>query len=514
MTPARRRIAWIGLILVAYGWRVSGLDRQSLWRDEVDAIYFAVRSLAQTTSMFVQAAQNGPLYFLALRPWFHWMGTSEFVLRYPSVMAGTLSVPLLYQVGRQLLPPRAVGPISAAMAGAIFFAFNPYQVWYGQEGKMYATITCLALLATWLWLQGISRGRWWHWLGYLATVTVAMYMHLLMVLIVPLHLTWYFLAWPASRRHWRGYGLALTGLTVPYVPMVWWQWSFLTSAQKQTGFSFVPLDQVLTNLLTVHARGFAPPIDLLWLAPLIFLFGSGLLVGVMGIGDRQPNGGNLAAWRRFALLVSWLVLPVVFIYLLSLRQPVFTERYVIWIGPAVMLILGLGLQATASASGRAASAVVILFLIFVLALFSYFGWQQKVLTIKYDLRSAVASVFRQRDPRDLLILQIPHQEWSYRYFSSDFGPDPFARSDGRLGRWAGGPYTNYGQPDAEARAAVDVQMRNITRGAKDIWVMLSEAEMWDTRRLMDQWLAQHAVLVSSEAFPGVEVRHYQLHQDG
>ena len=145
-------------MLAAYAWRVIGLDRQSLWRDEVDAIYFAVRDLSETLRMFVQAAQNGPLYFLALRPWFAMMGTSEFVLRYPSVLAGVASVPLLWQVARRMLPDRRAGGLSIAMAAAIFMAFNPYQVWYGQEGKMYATITCLALLATWFWLTG-HRGR-------------------------------------------------------------------------------------------------------------------------------------------------------------------------------------------------------------------------------------------------------------------------------------------------------------------------------------------------------------------
>ena len=109
MKPAYRRPLLLSLVLAAFALRVFGLDRQSLWRDEVDAIYFAVRSLDETLSMFVQAAQNGPLYFLGLRPWFALMGTWEFVLRFPSAVAGTLSIPLLWQVGRQLLPERVDG---------------------------------------------------------------------------------------------------------------------------------------------------------------------------------------------------------------------------------------------------------------------------------------------------------------------------------------------------------------------------------------------------------------------
>ncbi len=223
MNVHRQRIFLLILTLLAFGWRMARLDFQSLWRDEVDAIYFAVRNLDETLRMFVQAAQNGPLYFLGLRPWFAVVGTSEFALRFPSVVAGALSTLLVWQVGRRLLPaapsasmPTTVAWVGVAEIGALFFALNPYQIWYGQEGKMYATVTCLALLSTWLWLRGIEAGGWRWWLAYLLVVSAALYVHLLMVLLIPLHLLWFGIAWPRARHHWRGYGLALAGLTLPY----------------------------------------------------------------------------------------------------------------------------------------------------------------------------------------------------------------------------------------------------------------------------------------------------------
>ena len=253
MNDHRRRLFLLIVTLAAFGWRSARLDFQSLWRDEVDAIYFAVRALDETLSMFVQAAQNGPLYFLTLRPWFAVVGSSEFALRFPSVAAGTLSTLLVWQVGRRLLPPDDRLPanarwINVAALGALFFALNPYQIWYGQEGKMYATVTCLALLATWLWLRGIDTGGWRWWLAYLGVVSAALYVHLLMVLLIPLHLLWFALAWPKARQHWRGYGLALAGLTLPYLPMLWWHWTMLTAPAKLSGFSFTPIDAMLSAL--------------------------------------------------------------------------------------------------------------------------------------------------------------------------------------------------------------------------------------------------------------------------
>ena len=209
----------------------------------------------------------------------------------------------------------------------------------------------------------------------------------------------------------------------------------------------------------------------------------------------------------------WLLLPVALIYLISLRQPVFTERYLIWIGPAAILVVALGLRVVAQNSGRIAPAVIVGFTAYILVFWSYGNWHQKTTPIKYDLRSAVAYIQAHRgDPNALLILQIPHQEWSYRYYTGDFGPNPFAGSDERMGRWIGGPYTNYGQPDDQARAAVDALLRPVTAPGGDVWLMLSEAEMWDARRLTDEWLNQHAVLAEQVDFPGVQVRKYQMKQ--
>ncbi len=531
----------LGLVLAAFALRVLGLDRQSLWRDEVDAIYFAVRDLNETLSMFVQAAQNGPLYFLGLRPWFGLMGTWEFVLRFPSAVAGTLSIPLLWQVARLLLPERvrqdsegaepaappaagtAAGDAAVASLAALFMTVNPYQVWYGQEGKMYATVTCLALLATYFWLRGLARGGAWPWVGYWLTVSAAMYMHLLMVLLIPVHFVWFWLAWPASRRRQRGYALALAGLTLPYLPMVWWHWWLLTSPDKLSGFNFTPLAQALEGLLFNHARGFISTIPTLWLAPVYFLGAAGLLLGAGQLAshsgraadgaadsDGDSRGITLTPWRRMALLMSWLILPVALILLISLRQPVFTERYVIWIGPAAMLALALGLRVLYTHSGRARIPIAAGFLIAVLGVWGYANWQQKTLTIKFDLRGAVQYVQAHRDPNQLLILQIPHQEWSFRYYSDSFRPNPFVDSDARLGRWVGGPYTNYGEPDAQARASVDAQLRQWTADSQDVWVMLSEAEMWDSRRLLDEWLNQHGIVVEQLELPGVAVRRYHL----
>ena len=595
-------IVLIIFIWIAFAWRVHAITEQSLWRDEVDAIFFALRPLADTVAMFKQTAQNGPLYFLSLRPWFRIVGSSEFALRFPSALAGTLSIPLLFQVARLLVDsPRAkrnnseqpsneqpsneqqssfistfrtdIANHSVPLAAAFFFAINPYQLWYGQEGKMYALIVALALLSSWFWLQGINRGDRKYWVAYLITTSISIYSHLLMVLIIPLHFLWFFIAWPQSRRQWKGYALALCGLTLPYLPMVLWQWDMLISTEKRTLFTFVPLEPMLKKVLFSQSRGpehislphFEDPI---WLAPIFFLGLAGLLLGIGEIWSRaKSNAAKVATdlsehrpaeevtgsetrsvatlsvsetsidaqhatpadtlpeetltgsldylnqWHRYGLIVSWLLVPIAFIYLLSTRQPVFVDRYIIWIAPAAMIILALGLKAVwrnAAALSIPLTAALVLYL---MLFWGYVGWQQKTTTNKYDLRSAITFVAERRQPNELLILQIPHVQYSYQYYSSDQGTDPFDGSSvERLGYWTSGLYTNRDNhlPEDQVAADVDTQMQGIIGNAETVWVIYSEAPMWDQKRFMEKWLEANSETLESEDFYHAHIRKYKF----
>ncbi|MEJ2209248.1 MAG: glycosyltransferase family 39 protein [Anaerolineae bacterium] len=498
----------MGLLLVAFGLQASGLVSQGLWRDEVDAIRFARRPLAALLETFRTPGQNGPLYYLLLRPWLELAGQGEFALRFFSTLFGVLAVALTARLGRRLFPARpAVGLLAALLA-----ATAPYLVWYGQEGKMYTLVVALVLLSTERYTAALLRGGWQRWLAYVVFTSLLFYVHLTAVLIVPAQALAFFLVGREVRRaRWKGWLASLAALTVPYLPLLAWQWPLLR-AGGQTGYAFVPLPQMVLSLLTSYSLGVVGHGAPWALVPFV-----ALLLAV-GLGRAWP-GRALRAPR--GILLCWLVVPVVGFFLVTLLRPIYTARYLIFVLPAYLLLLAVGLEAVARHSRLLAAAL----LLGLLALNGWGLWLQARTPLKADFRAATAYVVEHRAADDLLLFQIPYGRHSFDYYRSqqaaaESAPVP-GQGDFRLMlplvigggppaySWAEGLYTNAGMAPEEAAR----QMAALTAGYRGVWLVATEVPLWDERGLVQAWLEEHAVREEEAHFVRVDVYYYRLEGD-
>jgi len=83
-----------------------------------------------------------PLYFYFIHYWLRLFGTSEWVLRLPSVVFGALAVVLIFFLGSELFDP-LVGFVSS-----LLIAFMPEQIHYSQQARMYPLLALLAIAST------------------------------------------------------------------------------------------------------------------------------------------------------------------------------------------------------------------------------------------------------------------------------------------------------------------------------------------------------------------------------
>ncbi len=270
---------------------------------------------------------------------------------------------------------------------------------------------------------------------------------------------------------------------------MWWQLKLWHSSNFNPGFPFTPLDQMITVLLFGFARGFYPAPDVWSALPIIFL----TLAGVW-MGDSLIDSGRVShRLEPLAWLALWLLFPVLALFAISLRVPLFTDRYLIWIAPALWILVALGVVALRNYSRW----IALLALGSVIALNLLATNFQTHTFIKSDFRQAAAMVERQRSPGDVIMLMMPYVRYTYAYYAGNDFPliEP--------------PYTNAGATPAQ----VDAEMRQRLAGWRGVWLVSSEEEAWDRRGLVRAWLEAHGQPTVQQSFVRVEVVHYRLHQD-
>ncbi len=490
----------LALIWLAFALRAGRLDFQSLWRDEVDALRFATGPLSDLLTAFRAPGQNGPLFFLALRPWLAIAGQSEYALRFPSVLTGTLAVPTIYVLAGRLVGRRA------ALAATVLAATAPYLVWYGQEAKMYAALTLVVPLSLWLTIEAAQRGRWWRWLLLYLVTSLCFYMHLLAALIVPVQVLWLLLLPTTFRpaRRWAAAGAYMAAMAVPYLPLAGWQLNML-SLRVETGHPFVPLADILAVLAVAFSNGVLPVRTALSLAPAVLALLAG--VALWPAGARAGLIERLAAgtrWRGVALLAIWLLLPPLATYAISLRVPVFADRYLIWSMPAFLALAAAGVVALA-AIWRPLGLVALGGLLLVN---SGGLWAQGARPLKSDFRAAASFVLAHWQPGDLLIYQIPYIRYTFTYYSNGAGGSAGMSLPAAELPWMEGPYTNHGATEA----AVADEMARGTAGWRAAWLVASEVPMWDARHLTRKWLSAHGMITEHADFTRVSVTRYEFTQ--
>lgn len=492
------------LVLAAFALRALSLVAQPLWRDEVDALRFATVPWAKMLVSFTRPGWNGPLYYLLLRGWVALAGRSEYALRFFSLALGVLCVPLIYTLGRRLFDQQA------GLLAALLLTFSPYMVWYGQEVKMYTLLPALALLAIYALRRAIEgEGRRW-WAVQIVATSMACYSHILAALLIPLQVLLCFVWLAQARSQWRGALFSLACLTLPYLPLARWQVP-LSFQVRQTGFPAYTLGEMGETLLNGWSLG---------------MTGWGWWWGVVLMGGLAVLGLAGAGKRHRLALLCWLSIPLLGVWLISLRQPLFTDRYLIWAAPAFYLLAAVGL---AFLWRRSAGAVMPLLAV-ILVLDGANLWQQASAPIKSDFRAAaayVAGYHRQLAPPappsrtekrygfecylplilngsagfdELIIFQIPYGKYTFDYYFPAAGYP-----------WAEGLYTNHRAPDGsylmgEREAAR--RMREMTAGHDAVWLVATEVESWDERGLVQAWLDSNMRRTDEAHFARVDVYRY------
>ena len=146
--------AWIvaGLTVLGFALRLATFD-QSLYADELST-YWIVHdhSLGDVLSSVRSNDEiSPPLYFVLSWLTLKIGGDPEWV-RLPSLIAGTVTIPLVYLVGARTLN-RTAATIAAAL-----MTLSPFMIYYSVEARTYALMLALLTLSTLALVLAVEGG--------------------------------------------------------------------------------------------------------------------------------------------------------------------------------------------------------------------------------------------------------------------------------------------------------------------------------------------------------------------
>ncbi len=149
---SRGRAIWLlaSIIVLGAALRFATLGEQSFWSDEANTWAIVSHGLGHVWTTVPKTESTPPLYYLLLWFWSRVFGIREVGLRSFSALCGTLTIPVVWAIGRRLVSER-VGLIAALLT-----AVNPLLFWYSQEARAYSLMVLMSALTLLMLLRALE----------------------------------------------------------------------------------------------------------------------------------------------------------------------------------------------------------------------------------------------------------------------------------------------------------------------------------------------------------------------
>jgi hypothetical protein len=322
-SAAAHRTTWAivaGLTTVSLLVRLAHIDYQSLWLDEGYTLLFSGMPLSKLLTVG-GAHEHPPLYYLLVHLLMD-LHHSYLVPRFISVLAGSLSIPVLYALGARIFD-RGVGIVAAG-----FLAVSPFHFWFSDDGRAYELAGLFVLISYLTLFRALDRPRVGLWIAYGASLAACLYTEYTTVLVLlPQGLL---LIRASSRGLARPLLLAWGGAALTFAP---WLPTWLHNASTVSDNYWIPnptwssLQSVMLEALglkttcpSAPCTGKLPPLPLLpgHEGLIAGVTGAAILITLLWAGVHK----NLPV----SVVALWFVLPFAIVLLLSLHRSLYLDR--------------------------------------------------------------------------------------------------------------------------------------------------------------------------------------------
>ncbi len=312
----------VGLLLVSIVFHSYNLNYASYDLDEAVHIWHAQKPFSDVVEQSSNDP-NPPIYNLLLSGWVKSFGVSEWATRFLSVLFGSLGVCLMF-----LIASRNFG-LAVGIMAALFYCFSPIQFRFTHLARPYSLLMVTVLLSYGSLFEALKKPtKRWLVFYYLAS-TLMVYIH------------------PTSVFNLAAQGCMVLGLNARRI-------------SHSIKFLIPMIAAVLTFGIWVISIPYFERNDTMWFGPpnwedvvyVICVFYANmwlflLQLVLLGIVVFLAMKKKVRAENKVGIqsILLWVIVPfVISISFSHLAKPVFQDKYILSVQPAMMLLLALSIH--------------------------------------------------------------------------------------------------------------------------------------------------------------------------
>jgi mannosyltransferase len=313
------------ILIVAAFLRLYNLGTPSLWLDETHTWWLTRLPWPHLFQALREIGVHPPFYFTIEKTFTVIVGDTEFGLRLLSVLVDLATVYVVMRIGRE------VGGRTGLLLAGWFWAFHPMVIWYAREARPYSLAMLFSACAVYVYLVLQDRSSRAMWIIGSITLALGMLTHYFVWLvgfILTLIALSEFQEKPMIFRRW------VLLFIVASIPVASWLIWYFQLPNPSLGIAWIAQPKfqdvwiTLWNLLSGFGGAFS-------FATSIFgILVACLIVVACFTKVKKRLVGNI--------LLIGVALPLMGIWLVSQRRPVYMDRYFSVLLPFMALLVGIG----------------------------------------------------------------------------------------------------------------------------------------------------------------------------
>lgn len=317
----------IGFVVINLIIKSVFLTAQPISHDEPFTIYHAQFDLGYLID-YLKNYNNPPLFEILLHFWIKLFGISELSVRILPMLFSSFSVLFVYKIGKTFFDNKT------AIISSVLFTFSTMQIWYAHDCRVYSLFLLLTLSSFYLFFSLLKNGTLskWKLFGFVLSNVLLLYAHYFGAFVWVLEgliVAVYFLKNKSVLITFMK--VCVIGLLLFMPHMFVLVQRFTESAQRGTWLKIPSGLESLYNMIWSFTN--APVVAVTTIVILV-----ACLIKFLISSKKQVQNPFVK------YVMWWFLFPFFFMFFVSYKVPMFLDRYLIFITPALYLLLAIGLS--------------------------------------------------------------------------------------------------------------------------------------------------------------------------